>query len=170
MLKVLNKIFYILKLFLLLISFGFTFYIIVFMYKRLDKNLIQSVSVFLPYVILFLLFAINMILDQKVVKDNLFYNMTSCLVFCLFIFVGYRAIFDPNMIATIRLGYNINFNYYSDMISPLQIMLYGLSISNVLLFISGLKEKAPKKKNVSVNDKSNILPKEVKEIPEDASF
>lgn len=141
MIKIINKLMYILKLLLLLVSFGFTFYIVIFMYQRLDKSLVQAIPVFLPYLLLFILFAVNMIMDQKVVKDNFFYNFTCCLVFVLFIYVGYRAVGDNFMVAKIRLGYNINFNYYSDMISPLQVMLYALSAANVFLMFTKEKKK-----------------------------
>lgn len=141
MIKILNKMLYVLKLLLLLVSFGLSFYIITFMYQRLEKSLVEAIPVFLPYVFIFVVTAINMIGDQKAVKDNFFYNAVSCLVFSLFIYVGYRAIFDPFMIARIRLGYNINFNYYSDMISPLQIMLYGLTFANIFLMFTKPSKK-----------------------------
>lgn len=131
MIKAINRLLYFSKLILLLVSFGFTLYIIMFMYQRLEKSMLQSIWVFLPYLLLFVLFSINIIFNQKQVRDNFFYNFVCCLTFVLFIYVGYRAVFDPYMVARIRLGYDINFNYYSDMISPLQIMLYCLSIANV---------------------------------------
>ena len=141
MIRLINKLMYILKLLLLLVSFGFTFYIIIFMYQRLDKSLLQAIPVFLPYLLLFILFAVNLIFDQTVVKNNFFYNFTCCLVFVLFIYVGYRAIADNYMVAKIRLGYNINFNYYSDMISPLQVMLYALSGANIFLMFTKEKKR-----------------------------
>lgn len=141
MIKVFNKIFYVLKLLLLVLSFVSCLYIIVYMNKRLEKSLMQTIYVFVPYIIIFVLFCVNMIGRQKSVNDNIFYNITCCLVFGLIIFVGYRAIFDVNMVANIKLGYNINFNYYADMVSPINIMLFALSISNVLLmFYRGPKK------------------------------
>ena len=34
-----------------------------------------------------------------------------------------------------KYGYNINFNYFSDQIASIQVMLYGLSLANILLII-----------------------------------
>ncbi len=148
--RILNGCFYVLKWILLFGSFAFTLYIVTFMYKRLEKSMIESIPVFLPYLILFILFSINLVLNQKAVKNDLFYNFTCCFVFALFIYVGYRAVFDSYMVARIPLGYEINFNYYSDMISPLQIMLYGLSASNILLMFTGTKKKEKVESTVKV--------------------
>ena len=67
-----------------------------------------------------------------------YYNITCCLVFLMLLFSIYRTFNDRNMIMVIRLGYNINFNYFSDMIAPMRFMLYTLSFSNILLMITGL--------------------------------
>ena len=144
MIEILNKILYYIKLLLLLASFGFTFYIVVFMYQRLDKNILDAFSVFLPFAILLVMYAINMILNQKAVKDSVFFNFVSCMVFVLIIFCGYRAVADDFMIAKIRLGYDITFNYFSDMIAPFKIMLYGLSVADIFLILAGVKKKKKK--------------------------
>ena len=75
----------------------------------------------------------------------MFYNITCCLVFGMLLFSVYRTFFDRNMVAFIRLGYNINFNYFADMIAPMRAMLYMLSVSNVLLILDGMNLKFQKK-------------------------
>ena len=56
----------------------------------------------------------------------------------MLIFCGYRAMNDEYMLLYIRLGdYHINFNYYADIIAPMKVMLYLLSISNVILMFTG---------------------------------
>ena len=134
------KIFNILKYFLFAISFVVTLYIIIYMYHRLEKPLVLSYKVFIPYLLLFIMYCINIISDSKRVKKNFFYNFTSVLVFVLISFVGYRAIFDNYMLANTKLGYNINFNYFNDFLIPMKIMLYGILITNVLL-VANFKTK-----------------------------
>ena len=143
--QMINKIFCYLKVLLLLACFVFSFFIIINMYQRLGKNLVDAVFNFIPYVILFLLFSINIVLKQKSVNDNMFYNITCCLVFGMLLFSVYRTFFDRNMVAFIRLGYNINLNYFADMIAPMRAMLYMLSVSNVLLILDGMNLKFQKK-------------------------
>lgn len=130
------KIFHILKYFLFVVAFVLTLYIVVYMYHRLEKDLLKAYSVFIPYVLLFIMYCINIIAGSKRVKKSLFYNLTSVLVFSLIAFVGYRAIFDTYMISNVKLGYNINFNYFNDFIIPMKIMLYGLVATNALLIMN----------------------------------
>ena len=48
-----------------------------------------------------------------------------------------------------KYGYNINFNYFSDQIASIQVMLYGLSLANILLIIKD-KLSVDKKVNKKV--------------------
>lgn len=151
--KILNTFFYIMKHLLLIIAFVSTLYIIVYMYQRLNKSLTDSVRVFVPYAVLFILFCVNLIARQKEVTKNIFYNICCCLVLATICYCGYRAIFDQNMLMNDKMGYGINFNYYSDFISPLKIMLYGLSIANVFLMVDRFKSKPVPVEN-SIPDES----------------
>ena len=139
--KVFNSLFFILKFILLIISFCLSLYIVLSMYKRIDKNIIECIPIFIPYVVLLLLFFINIVIDHKSVNNNLFYNLTCCLSFLCICFVGYRAIYDKNMLLNGIMGYNINFSYFADFISFMKIMIYGLVISDICFIIH---EKNPK--------------------------
>jgi len=139
MIKIINGILNISKTILLFICFVFTFFIIINMYDRLNKDLIDSIYNFIPFLVLFILFSINFVLKQKSVNDCIFYNITCCLVFTMLLFSIFRTFNDKNMVVILRLGYSINFNYFADMIAPMRFMFYGLSISNVLLMLTELK-------------------------------
>ena len=139
--KIINGIFSVLKYLLMVVSFVLTFYVVMFMFKRLEKDYIGTLEVFIPYILLLVTFTINLLFDQKKVTQNLFYNLTCCLVFGVLIFAGYRAIFDEYLLSGIKMGYNINFNYYADMLAPLRSMLYLLIASNIMLMFSGMKDK-----------------------------
>lgn len=150
MVRILNGFLNIIKLLLLVACFVFTFFIIISMYNRLEKPLIGSIYNFIPYILLFILFSINLIFRQKQVTQNTFYNVVCIMVFLMLGFSIYRTFMDKNMIVLLRLGYDINFNYFADMIAPMRVLLYTLSLCNVLLIISGLdfeKKKIKKEEN-----------------------
>lgn len=150
MIKIVNTVFSFLKVLLLLVSFVFSFYIIINMYRRLEKNMMDAIFNFIPFVLLFILFAINLIFRQKSVNQCFFYNITCCLVFGMLLFAVYRTFFDRNMVVMLRLGYDINFNYFADIIAPMKAMLYILSVSNILLMLEGF-HWVPKKKEMIVS-------------------
>ena len=136
MTKILNKLIYILKNILLPLTFIATIYITVFMFKRLEKdifgaNLFEFLKVVIPFIILLILILVNSFLNIKTVKDNItsFIVLITISIFC------YRALLDQNMFLWHKYGYNINFNYFSDQIASIQVMLYGLSLANILLII-----------------------------------
>lgn len=156
MTKIINKLLYILKNILFPIIFFATIYIVIFMFKRLEKDifgasLIEFIQIVLPFILLLILNLITIFLNIKEVKNNIFYNITSFLVMLVISVFCYRAIMDKNMFLWYKYGYNINFNYFSDQVAPIKVMLYGLSLSSILLMIKGKLEE----------DKQDI--KEIKE-------
>ena len=111
--------------------------------------------------LLFILFSINFVFKQKTVNNSIFYNLTCCLVFGMLLFCIYRTFCDKNMIVMLRLGYNINFNYFADIIAPMRVMLYCLALANVLLMLCDLKV---------LNKKAleeGIKPKKIADIPKE---
>ncbi len=129
--KMLNALFLILKWTLFMISIGLVFYIVLAMYDRLEKSLIEGFDILLPYCVVLTLFIINIGLGQKQVTDNSFYNITCCLVFTTIIVVSLRTIYDKNMILNELMGYNMNFYYFSDFLTFMKVLLYGISIANI---------------------------------------
>ncbi len=138
--KIINILFYVLKFILLLASFGLTLMIIVRMNVRLEKSFMTTIDIFIPFLLLLILFIINLILKQKGVTHNIFYNITCCLVFATIIYVCYRAFSDKNMVLNEKYGYDIDFNYFNNFVSYLKIMLYGLGVGNIF-FMFYDKEK-----------------------------
>lgn len=127
-------------------AFGLSLYIVFSMYSRVEKNIISSAGIFIPYLLILVIFSINISLKQKVINSNIFYNLTCCLVFSCICLVGVRAILDENMVLNKIMGYHINFSYFSDFIIFMKIMMYGLIISNVIFLITN-KYKSPKVDN-----------------------
>ena len=156
MTKILNKLFRILHIIMLPILLVATIYIVMFMFQRLEKeifgaNFTEFLGVIFPYLLLIILNIINMFLKQNNVKDNLFYNTTAFLVMIVITVFCLRALFDQNMFLWHKYGYNMNFNYFSDQIAPMKVMLYGLSIANVVLMIDGyIKSENKSEKNLKI--------------------
>lgn len=146
--RIFNGLFYILKFLLLVGSFGLTLFILIRMNVRLDKDMISILSQLIPFLLLFVVFIINMIFKQIGVTKNLFYNLTCCLVFAIIIFVGYRAIFDTNMVLNQKYGYGIDFNYFDNFIAYIRIMLYGLLIANILFMFREKDKNVEKSKEL----------------------
>lgn len=158
MTKILNKLFYLLKNIMLPLLLVATIYIVIFMFRRLEKelfgaNFLEFLSVIFPYLLLIILVITNVFMKQDTVKDNIFYNITSFLVMLTIFVFCYRAFTDQNMYLWNKYGYNINFNYFSDQIAPIKVMLYGLSFANIMLMIEHHlkddKKSVETKKNTS---------------------
>ena len=154
MLKLINKFIFHLKNLVLPILLFVTIYIVNFMFQRIGKNLLgenllEFIEVILPFILLIILSVVNLVLKQEEVKTNTFYNVTSLLVVITIAIFCIRALFDGNMFFLHKYSYHINFNYFSDQIAATKVMLYGLSVGNILLMISGYikidEEKSTKK-------------------------
>ena len=146
MIKIINFFLSFLKFILLIIGFGVSFFIVLSMYNRVGRSIVSSFTFFLPFIILIILYTINYIFHQNVVTQNIFYNISSVLVFVVINFGCYRAIFDKQMILNEIMGYGINFSYFEDFMPFMQILIYGLIISNISFLVgnSKIKSKNPK--------------------------
>ncbi len=155
--KILNVMFLSLKFILLLITFGLTLYIVLSMYQRINKNMIESISIFLPYLLILVIFLVNIFLKQKWITNNLFYNLVCCLVFATSIVICIRSIYDKNMLLNGIMGYGVNFNYFSDYLAFMKIMMYGLIIGN--LFFMAHEREIIKDKPLKTEEVSEIAKK-----------
>lgn len=141
MIRIVNGFFSILKFFLLIISFMMSIYIVMSMYQRLGKSYLEAISIFIPYFLLLLIMTLNLILRQRQVTGNIFYNLTCCMVLGVLILVAVRTIFDDYMFIQRKNEYGMNFQYFSDMIAPLKSMLYLLFVGNLCLIFSKRTKK-----------------------------
>lgn len=139
--KILSRILNVLKYLLLVVAFMFILYGIMATYKRLEKNILDAIPVFLPFFLVFVIFIVNIFVKKNVIRDNLLFNFVAVMIFIGIIIVGYRAKFDTNML--IYYKYNIKYNplYLSDNLSMIKISLYVLFASNLLLLISTFFDK-----------------------------
>ncbi len=138
--KIFNGLFYILKFILLIAAFGLTLFILIRMNTRLSKSMVSIIPELIPYVLLLIVFIINMLFKQEGVTKNLFYNLTCSLALFTIAFACYRAMFDSNLVLATKYGYNIDFNFFDNFIAYIKILIYGLIFVNIL-FMFKYKEK-----------------------------
>lgn len=152
--KILNILFYILQLVLFVAAFALTLVVMIQMNRRLEKSFMTTINVFVPFGILLVLLMLNMIFNQKTVRDNILYNITSNLIFATIGIVALRAMFDNHLIISTLNSYHMDFNFFANFLPFLKIMLYGLCISNVLLMfhISQKNTDKGKKRKKSVQN------------------
>lgn len=160
MLKILNKIFYILKILLTIICMLVTIYITMFMFQRLEKdifgaNISEFIQILIPFILLLIMYILNSFCKHDSVRNCLFYNITGFLVGLVMFVFCYRALFDQNMFMWHKYEYEMNFNYFSDQIAQMKIMLYGLSISNILLIIQGKLDNKNNNQNKKIKKMNN---------------
>ena len=75
--KILNIIFAVLKYILLLGAFAITLFIMVRMNVRLEKSFATLLPEFIPFLIIFLLFIINLVFKKEVVNNNIFLSANA---------------------------------------------------------------------------------------------
>ena len=143
--KIFNGLFYFFKFILLIAAFGLTLFVLIRMNVRLEKNMISILPELIPFVILLIIFIINMAFKQVGVIKNLFYNLTCCLVFATIICVALRAVFDTNMVLNEKYGYGVDFNFFDNFVAYINIMLYGLFIANIFFMFKEREKEMSKK-------------------------
>lgn len=139
--KLLSRLLYLLKYLFLVVAFVLVFYGILVTYQRLEKSLTLAFPVFLPFVVIFAVYIMNLFMKKNTIRDNILYNFTSILVFTGIIVVCLRAAYDDNMVMFTKYGIRYNPLFLSDNLSSIQILLYVLAGCDVLLVIASLFEE-----------------------------
>ena len=146
--KIINYSLLFLKYLLYLGAFAISLYIITIINQKQNRNITELITSILPYILLLIVFFINIILRQKNINHNIFYNLTCCIVFLTTIIVGLRSIYDTNMILNQITGYNINFIYFNDYLVYMKILVYGLIVSNLCFMFKNKKLDVKKETEV----------------------
>lgn len=146
--KILSRLFNFIKYLLLVISFMLILYGVMVMYKRLDKSMLEAIPLFIPFVLVLIIFIANAFVKSNIIRDNLLFNFTAVLIFIAIIIIGYRAWFDKNMLVFYKYGIDYNPLYLSDNLSTIKTCLYVLFASNLLFLISIFFEDKKKKMEI----------------------
>lgn len=159
--KVLSKMFEFLKIILFILATMAILFGILSTYSRLEKSLLDAISIFIPFILLLVIYIVNLIRRDSKINDNLFLNFVSCIVFTAIIVFGVRAKLDTNMVLYHKYGINYNPSFFSDNLTFVVSMLYCLIVSNFFLIVSSVLGKEKKKNKYQVYDMKNKLPEEV---------
>lgn len=146
--KIFNWLFYGLKFLLLIAALGLTLFVLIRMNVRLEKNMMSVLPELVPFALLLILFIVNMIFKQKGVNENIFYNLTCSLVLATIVCVTLRAVLDTNMVLNEKYGYGVDFNFFDNFVAYINIMLYGLSIANILFMFREKDKNVEKSKEL----------------------
>jgi len=133
--EILSKLFGFLKFILLIIAFGLVFYGIMATYARLQKPLTEAVNVFLPFVLVLIVFFVNMIIGGKYSRSRLLFNFVSCFSLMVTIIIGLRSLLDKNMLLYYKYDIKFNPTFFADNLSGIQVMLYMIFAANILLIV-----------------------------------
>ena len=134
--NILSRLFNALKYLLLVISFVLVLFGIMAMYKRLDKSMTEAIPLFIPFILVLIIYIVNIFIKSNIIRDNLLFNFTSVLLFVAIIIIGLRAKFDTNMLVYYKYGIEYNPLYLSDNLSTIKTCLYVLFGSNLLFLLS----------------------------------
>ena len=124
-------------------------YLLFNMYQKLDKNIdLNFLLIMIPFIILLILFFVNLTFKMQDVLDNMFYNSGCTLSLLSIVYLIYRTMCDKNMLYYYKDG-NLNFTYFDEQINYIKIVLYLMIIINIILIVINYLSK--KKKRLTVD-------------------
>lgn len=146
MTNILKKVLTTVNVLLLVISFLFVLYINVYQFFSLNSNpfgndFFEFFSVLLPFVLLMCLYFINFVNNHYIVNNNITYKLISIFSLIVILFILYRSIFDDSLILWYKTNYHINFDYFNNHLIYIKLILYGLSLVNIIFIVDGILEK-----------------------------
>ena len=146
---IINRLLIAIKFLLLIITFIGVMYLLFNMYQKLDKNIdLNFLLIMIPFIILLILFFVNLTFKMQDVLDNMFYNSGCTLSLLSIVYLIYRTMCDKNMLYYYKDG-NLNFTYFDEQINYIKIVLYLMIIINIILIVINYLSK--KKKRLTVD-------------------
>ncbi len=146
---IINRLLITIKFLLLIITFIGVMYLLFNMYQKLDKNIdLNFILIMIPFILLLILFFVNLTFKMQDVLDNMFYNSGCTLSLLSIVYLIYRTMCDKNMLYYYKDG-NLNFTYFDEQINYIKIVLYLMIIINIILIVINYLSK--KKKRLTVD-------------------
>ncbi len=135
--KIINRVFFYLKIVFIIVAFSLTLYLMLMRMDYFGKNLLSTIPVFIPLLLVLFVFILSFFLNRG--NDNMFFNIGCVLALIAIIIIGLRTILDKNIIASI--GSQFNLGYFEYQIIKIKIMLYLIFVGNILLLYNQKKSK-----------------------------
>ncbi len=132
--KIINKVLFYVKVVFLLVAFSLALYIGMINMDSFNEILLVLIIRVLPYLLLLILFVVTFFFNYE---NNILCNGSSLLAFIACIIIYLRTIFDKNIIDLEP----VNKLYYDGFEGKIQILLYLILISNILLIYYNKKNK-----------------------------
>ena len=153
MIKIFNYLLNFIKVVLILVSFTLVSYISLFMYKDLNKDILHNYLlefslILLPFIILIFIYIYTLISKNKTVNENMYFSLVNFICLSAILVICLRTIFDKNIVEHYLHDVSISYNYFTDYLSFIKVMIYSLIISHLLLII---KSKSIKKKELMID-------------------
>ncbi len=153
MIKIFNYLLNFIKIVLILVSFTLVSYISLFMYKDLNKDILHNYLlefslILLPFIILIFIYIYTLISKNKTVNENMYFSLVNFICLSAILVICLRTIFDKNIVEYYLHDVSISYNYFTDYLSFIKVMIYSLIISHLLLII---KSKSIKKKELMID-------------------
>ena len=132
--KIINKVLFYVKVIFLLVAFSLALYIGMINMDSFNEMFLVLIIRILPYLLLLILFVVTFFFNYE---NNILCNGSSLLTFIACIIIYLRTIFDKNIIDLEP----ISKLYYDGLNSKIQILLYLILVSNILLIYYNKKNK-----------------------------
>lgn len=135
--KIINSLLFYSKIIFVLIAFTLMLYIVFSINDYYKRTVVNIVFLCIPMFLVLLMFILSIFNDK--VKDNILFNAVSTLAYLAIIIIGYRTIFDQNMVLWI--DGKMNFYYFENSLNNIIILNYLILAGNILLFVYSRKHK-----------------------------
>ena len=135
--KIINSLLFYSKIIFVLIAFTLMLYIVFSINDYYKRTVVNIVFLCIPMFLVLLMFILSIFYDK--VKDNILFNAVSTLAYLAIIIIGYRTIFDQNMVLWI--DGKMNFYYFENSLNNIIILNYLILAGNILLFVYSRKHK-----------------------------
>ena len=138
MYDLINKILFYAKTIVLLVVFSLTLYIAFMMQDYYGNQIYNLVSLFVPMLLILIIFVVSFFFQEG--NNNIFFNVSCFGALLAIAIIGYRTIFDKNMLMHVE-G-NLNFYYFQNQIKQIKILSYLIFLGNLfLIYKEKLKTK-----------------------------